>query len=150
MSGDLQWNNFDFSFLLQGAAARNIMLSDRARVTFLTGGNSYAYLADAWSPENPDAKYPQLWSGSRTINDRNSDFWMRNGAYLRLKTITLGYTLPKFSIRNWDINQLRVFVSGQNLLTWSPLKEFDPEVGSGTGAYYPQQKLFSIGLNVNF
>ncbi len=150
LSSDLQWNNFDFSFLLQGAAVRNVMLSGRARVTFLTGGNSYAYLADAWSPENPDAKYPQLWSGSRSINDRNSDFWMRNGAYLRLKTITLGYTLPQFSIRNWDINHLRIFVSGQNLLTWSPLKEFDPEVGSGSGAYYPQQKLFSVGLNVNF
>ncbi|GKG72565.1 SusC/RagA family TonB-linked outer membrane protein [Parabacteroides sp. AM58-2XD] len=150
LSGDATWNNFDFSFLLQGAAARNIMLSSRARVTFLSGGNSYAYLADAWSPENTDAEYPQMWVGSRTINDRNSDFWLKNAAYLRLKTITLGYTFPKFSIRNWDINNLRVYVSGQNLLTWSPLKGFDPEAGSGTGAYYPQQKLFSIGLNVNF
>ncbi len=149
-SGDVNWNNFDFSFLLQGAAARNLMLSEKARVAFYAGGNSYAYLTDAWSPENTDAQYPQMWVNSRSMNDRNSDFWMRNAAYLRLKTITLGYTFPKFAIRNWNINNLRVYVSGQNLLTWSPLKEFDPEAGAGTGSYYPQQKLFSIGLNVNF
>lgn len=150
LSGNLTWNNFDFSFLLQGAAARNVMLSNWARVSFYSGGNSYAYLADAWSPENTDAEYPQLWVGSRSINDRNSDFWMRNGRYLRLKNISIGYTFPKFSIRNWNINHLRVFVSGQDLLTWSPLKEFDPEIGSGTGTYYPQQKVFSVGLNINF
>ena len=150
LSGDFTWNNFDFSFLLQGAAKRNLMLSNRARVTFLSGGNSYTYLADAWSPENTDAEYPQMWVGSRSINDRDSDFWMKNAAYLRLKTITLGYTFPQFSIRNWDINHLRVFVSGQNLLTFSSLDGLDPEAGSGTGMYYPQQKLFSIGLNVNF
>lgn len=149
-SGDVNWNNFDFSFLLQGAAARNLMLSEKARVAFYSGGNSYAYLTDAWSRENTDAKYPQMWVNSRSMNDRNSDFWMRNAAYLRLKTITLGYTFPKFSIRNWNINNLRVYVSGQNLLTWSPLKEFDPEAGAGSGSYYPQQKLFSVGLNVNF
>ena len=149
-SGDVNWNNFDFSFLLQGAAARNLMLSEKARVAFYAGGNSYAYLTDAWSPENTDAQYPQMWVNSRSMNDRNSDFWMRNAAYLRLKTITLGYTFPKFAIRNWNINNLRVYVSGQNLLTWSPLIEFDPEAGAGTGSYYPQQKLFSIGLNVNF
>ena len=150
LSGDATWNNFDFGFLLQGAAARNIMLSSRARVTFSGGGNSYLYLKDAWSPNNTSAEYPQMWVGTRAINDRNSDFWLRNAAYLRLKTITLGYTLPKFSIRNWDINHLRVYISGQNILTWSPLEGFDPEAGSGTGAYYPQQKSFSIGLNVNF
>lgn len=150
LAGDVNWNNFDFSFLLQGAAARNLMLSGKARVAFSAGGNSYAYLTDAWSPENTDAKYPQMWVDSRSMNDRNSDFWMRNAAYLRLKTITFGYTVPAFVIRNWHINNLRVYVSGQNLLTWSPLKEFDPEAGAGTGSYYPQQKLFSIGLNVNF
>ena len=150
LSGNLTWNNFDFSFLLQGAAARNIMLSGKARVLFPGGGNTYAYLSDAWSLENTDAKYPQLWVDSRSNNDRNSDFWIRNGAYLRLKNISLGYTIPKFAIRNWNINHLRVFVSGENLLTWSPLKEFDPEVASGAGTYYPQQKLFSVGLNINF
>lgn len=150
LAGDLKWKGFDFSFLLQGAAMRNIMLSESGRVTLPSGGNSYAYLMDAWSPENKDAKYPQLWTGSRTINDRNSDFWLRDASYLRLKTITIGYTVPAFSLKGWDINSLRFYFSGQNLLTWSPLEGFDPEAGAGNGAYYPQQKLFSFGVNLNF
>lgn len=149
-AGDVNWNHFDFSFLFQGAAQRNIMLSGKARTSFYRGDNSYAYLMDAWAPDNLDAKYPQMWQDSRSINDRNSDFWMRNGSYLRLKTITLGYTFPTFSIRNFHLSNLRVYVSGENLLTWSPLKEFDPEVASGDGTYYPQQKVLSLGVNINF
>ncbi|MDL2255897.1 TonB-dependent receptor [Parabacteroides sp. OttesenSCG-928-G06] len=150
LSGNAIWKNFDFSFLLQGAAQRNIMLTSTARATFDGGRNCYAYLLDAWSPENKDAKYPLLWTGPRTVNDRNSDFWLKDAAYLRLKSITLGYTIPKFAISSWQINSLRVYVSGQNLFTWSPLEGFDPEAGSGSGAYYPQQKLFSVGVNLNF
>lgn len=150
LSGNLKWKGFDFNFLLQGAAMRNILLSMNSRVTLSDGGNSYAYLLDAWSPENKDAKYPLLWTGSRTVNDRNSDFWLKDASYLRLKTITIGYTVPAFSLKGWNINSLRFYVSGQNLLTWSPLEGFDPEAGAGNGAYYPQQKLFSFGVNLNF
>lgn len=153
-SGDASWNNFDFSFLMQGAAGRNVMLSDKARIAYNGGGNTYAYLTDAWSPDNSDAKYPLLWSGSRSVNDRNSDFWLRNASYLRLKNIALGYTFSKNITNKLGITKLRVSISGQNLLTWSPLKEFDPEAGSDKsivgGNYYPQQKSISIGLNVNF
>ena len=150
LTGDLSWKGFDLSFLLQGAAMRNIMLSMNSRVTLSDGSNSYAYLLDAWSPENKDAKYPLLWTGSRTINDRNSDFWLKDASYLRLKTITIGYTIPSLSIKQWGINSLRFYFSGQNLFTWSPLEGFDPEAGAGNGAYYPQQKLFSFGVNLNF
>lgn len=149
LAGDMKWKSFDFSFLLQGAAERNIMLTMNSRA-FDTGCNAYAYLLDAWSPDNKDAKYPLLWTGPRSNNNRDSDFWLKDASYLRLKTITLGYTLPISLLNRVSISSLRLFVSGQNLLTFSGLEGFDPEVGSGNGAYYPQQKLFSVGINVNF
>ncbi|MDR2147554.1 MAG: TonB-dependent receptor [Tannerella sp.] len=151
LSGNATWNNFDFNFLFQGAAQRNIMFFEHARITLFEGGrNSYEYLLDAWSPENKDAKYPLLWPGRSGVNDRDSEIWLNDASYLRLKTIALGYTFPSFSLSRWHINSLRIFVSGQNLLTWSPLKGFDPEAGSGSGSYYPQQKLFSAGVTLNF
>lgn len=145
LSGSADWKRFDFSFLLQGAAERNILLSGTSRT-----GYQYAYLLDAWSPENTDAKYPLLWRGSRPMNDRTSDFWIKDASYLRLKTLTIGYTIPAINLKGWNINSIRIYFSGQNLLTFSGLDGFDPEAGAGNGAYYPQQKLYSFGLNVNF
>lgn len=150
LSGDLKWKNFDFNFLLQGAAQRNLMLSGSSRVTLDDGGNSFKYLLDAWSPENPNAKYPLLWTGTRSVNNQNSDFWLKNANYLRLKTISLGYTFPSINLKSLNINGIRLYLAGQNLLTWTPLEGFDPEAGAGHGGYYPQQKTISIGLNINF
>lgn len=150
LSGETYWKGFDFGFLLQGAAMRNIMLSMNSRVTLSDGGNSYAYLLDAWSPTNKGAKYPLLWTGSRSVNNRNSSYWLKNADYLRLKTITLGYSISLPVLRKIYIEKIRVYVSGTNLLTWTPLDGFDPEAGAGNGAYYPQQKLYSIGMNINF
>lgn len=151
-SGGLEWKNIDFSFLIQGAAQVNLMLGGVGRVMYQGGGSSgnFAYLADSWTKENTDAKYPLAWVDSRTVNNRNSTFWLKNAGYVRLKTVDLGYTLKQSWLKDKGIDRLRFYVSGVNLFTWSQLKEFDPEVETGSGLYYPQQRTFNVGVNLSF
>ncbi|WP_316801831.1 SusC/RagA family TonB-linked outer membrane protein [Pedobacter nototheniae] len=153
LSGDINWKNFDLSFLIQGAAAKNILLAENARVMFDGGPrNSFTYLLDAWSPTNTGAEYPLIWPGGRTINNQPSDIWLKNSAYARLKSVNIGYTFSNINLKKIHLNGIRVFVSGTNLFTVSPLNKigFDPEAESGAGSYYPQQRVFSAGVNVKF
>lgn len=152
ISGSLYYRNLDFSFLLQGAAQRTVVLTADARTMFRNGGsrNTFAYLLDSWSPENPDAKFPLAWVDTRSMNDRNSDIWLRHADYIRLKQVDLGYNFIGEWVRDLKIQKLRVYVSGFNLFTLSKMKEFDPEAETGTGEYYPQQRNLNIGLNLTF
>jgi TonB-linked SusC/RagA family outer membrane protein len=152
ISGGFSWKNIDFNFLIQGAAQRNIMLEGSGRIMYQNGGssNNFQYLTDSWSPENPDAKYPLAWVDKRLINDRPSDFWLRKAGYARLKSLDIGYNFNKAWLQSKHIQQLRVYVAGYNLLTWSQLKEFDPEIENANGSYYPQQRTINVGVNVSF
>ncbi|MEY8721238.1 TonB-dependent receptor [Bacteroides stercorirosoris] len=144
------WNGFDISALLQGAAKVNVMLKDEARNFFTNGGysNNYAFMTDYWTPENRNAEYPRAWLGANSNNNRDSSFWLKEAGYLRLKSLEVGYTVP--GIAKSGIQKLRVYVSGTNLLTWSKLKHFDPEMTEGSGSYYPQQRTFNIGASITF
>ena len=152
LAGGLDWKRFDLSFLIQGAAQSNLMLSGVGRVMYQNGGASgnFAYLADAWSPTNTGAKYPQAWIDSRSMNNRNSSFWLKKNGYARLKSVDIGYTFNEQWLKSKGIQRLRAYVSGINLLTWSQLKELDPEAEAGNGLYYPQQRNFNIGVNLTF
>lgn len=151
-SGGITWKNVELNFLFQGAGQRNIFLSGSGRVMFRNGGtnNNFAYLNDSWSEENQNAKYPQAWIDSRLINDRNSNFWLRDASYLRLKSVDVGYTFKGPWLENMDIKQLRIYVSAFNLFTLSKMKEFDPEAATGTGDYYPQQRNINLGVSLSF
>jgi TonB-linked SusC/RagA family outer membrane protein len=153
-TGNFDYKGFDLSFLFQGAAARNFLISRNARVTFDGGTvNAFEYLQDAWSPTNTGAAYPQVWLGSRSINNQTSDVWLTNGAYLRLKSVNLGYSFNNLKWNNFSIPKIKLFVSGFNLATWSKITKkfgFDPEAESGAGNYYPQQSVYSVGANVSF
>jgi len=159
-----QWKGFDMNILFQGAAKRKIMLGGPARVMFTIGENNfYEFLTDSWSEDNKGAEFPRAWRGNNINNDRDSEFWLRDGSYLRLKTLEIGYN---FNHILKGIDNLRLFVSGFNVFTVDKLKYFDPEVGSGSGmyyvnanaqhnyttwgTYYPQQKSFNIGINLTF
>ena len=108
---------------------------------------------DNWNENNKDAKYPRL---TTTLNGPSmpntcSDFWMQDATYLRLKNLQIGYTFPKAWIGKLGINKLRVYYSGQNILTLTDfLKGWDPEAPAGRGNYYPQTQVHSFGLNVTF
>lgn len=152
LAGGWDWKRFDFNFLLQGAAQRTLFISgDGGRVMY-SGGfrNNFDFLKDSWSPDNPDAKYPLPWINARTVNNQNSNLWLRNAGYLRLKSVDIGYSLNPEWLKRINIQRLRVYVSGFNLLTVSPMKEFDPEAETGTGYYYPQQRNLNVGVNLSF
>jgi len=157
---DCQYKWVDMSLFFQGAAMSDIMLSGTYNAlgysdgTFYTqafkwGSNPPKYLVEgSWTPENTNAEYPRLSTQSSSNNASISDFWKRDASYLRLKNFQIGVTIPRKVIQKVKMEGLRVYVSGSNLLTFSKLKFIDPEAPSVNNGYYPQQRVFSFGLNV--
>ena len=98
-----------------------------------------------------NAKYPRAAETSETWNSENSTLWLRDASYIRLKTISLGYTFTKKRfLKAIGANTLNLSISGYNLLTFSPLDIMDPEsLGNNNGAY-PLVKIYSLGININF
>jgi TonB-linked SusC/RagA family outer membrane protein len=99
--------------------------------------------------KNPNGTMPRVSYGN-AWNGYVSDFWMQDTKYLRLKNFQLGYTIPKKLTGRIKVNKLRVFISGENLVTFTPTKWVDPEFPAGRLQYYPQSKMKLIGLNLNF
>jgi hypothetical protein len=105
-------------------------------------------MANAWTAANPNATYPRLSTGRQ--NYLSSSYWIQSGAYVRLKSVQLGYTLPGEWMHKAGLSRCRLYVSGQNLLTFSKLeKDIDPEAPNDD-RYYPQVKTYTFGLNVEF
>lgn len=150
-----EWKGLDATLLFQGAADVQGYLSGPATVGEMLGDKgkpSYMY-RDCWDAEtNPNGKFPRAFSGYKQNNSiyTPSTFWMVNSSYLRLKNFQLGYTLPKAWCEFAGISRVRVYYSGQNLLTFSKFeKGFDPESPEG-GSSYPQLKTNTFGLNITF
>ena len=146
-NSSIKYKNFDMDFLLQGAANATIRVSPAIYVNQAFGPQ--IVYNNHWSEDNndPNARFPRR-SFRRANNVKISDFWTVDGSYLRLKALSIGYTLP-----NNDIFQsLRISVSGTNLFTISEASKFgvDPEVtpDGGAGFYYPVQRVFSFNLNL--
>jgi len=99
--------------------------------------------------EDPNASYPRLSFGANPNNFRESTFWLRNGQYLRLKTVDIGYSLPKPLANRIKTDNVRLFLVGTNLLTWSVFKLWDPELASPRGEDYPPAKSVTFGISVN-
>ena len=111
-----------------------------------------------WRPgntaeQNAGSIYPRLsWSGAvgSSNNSQTSDWWMRDGSFLRLKNFEVGYTMSKGLMNKTFIKSLRFYLSGNNLLTFSKFKLWDPEKGNGDGSGYPPNRVITVGLNANF
>lgn len=155
------YKGFDLSMLFQGATGTEIALSgtysngvqDNTSFTrtFYSGGNVPYYLVeDSWTTENRDAKYTRLSAGYQSNNAYASTWWIRDASYLRLKTLQLGYSLPKSLLDKFNVQKFRVFFTGSNLVTWDDLDYLDPESPSVHNGYYPQQKEYSFGLQLTF
>jgi len=148
LSLSAEYKDFDLTMLWQGAAgARQYVRTESG----LIGNFPVAFVKDRWTPDNPDASWPRTYDREREywVNRANTFWWWKTD-YIRLKTIELGYTLPQQLTSKIAVNTLRVFVSGQNLLTFSKVDFFDPEIPSGSAQYYPQTKVYNLGLSVNF
>jgi hypothetical protein len=99
--------------------------------------------------EDPNASYPRLSYGGNSNNQQGSTFWLRDGRYLRLKNMDIGYTLPKAITNKLHMNDVRLFIAGSNLITWSKFKLWDPESTQSTGEEYPLTRSITLGLSVN-
>lgn len=157
-----RWKGLDVNVHFQGAGKSSFFTYGKTVYAFsegewgtvlkdLMGPNRWisSEISGDPSTEDPNASYPRLSFGGNANNYRESTFWLRNGAYLRLKTVDIGYTVPKQIVNKLHCNNLRIFVVGTNLLTWSPFKLWDPEMGSPRGEDYPLTKSITLGLNIN-
>lgn len=102
--------------------------------------------------ENAGAIYPRLSLANQPGSANNSvasDWWLRDGSFLRLKNLEIGYTLPKSLLGKSSVKSLRFYVAANNLLTFSGFKLWDPEKGSHDGAGYPLNRVITLGFNIN-
>lgn len=143
------WKGFDFSALLQGTSGMMQVWNDIYHTTGVRWGYQVNQeIADKrWYSGRTDATYPRLLNTTDTRNTRASDFWLQNKAYLRLRNIQLGYTVPKSVSRLIKIDTFRIYGSLENYLTFTKYKGFDPEV---SGTQYPTMKQALVGLNITF
>ena len=147
-----KWKLFDASLFFQGAAGVARYFTDEMYGEFNgDSGHPSKLWLDRWTPENPTNKMPRA-SKFRTYNMpevTTSDFWLVNTNYLRLKDVQVGFTFPKTWCTNMKITSVRIYYSGQNLLTIKKCPEgIDPEAPSGWGAYYPHITTNSVGISI--
>lgn len=141
----VSYRNWDFSLFFQGAARTSLMMSGFHPFGAQYNRNVLSFIADDhWSPTNQDrnARYPRLTKYENNHNSTSSDFWLRNGSFLKLKNAEIGYNFRKKNVR--------IYINGMNLLTFSEFKLWDPEMGGGAGLSYPTQRTFNVGLQVTF
>lgn len=154
MNLSAQFKGFDLTTFLQGVGKRDNYLSGTGSQPFYSAsfqGTMFEHQKDFWSPENTSAAYPRLTNNSIPNNYYASSYWIRSSAYLRLKNVVLGYSLPKSLSSKAKIQSARIYVSAQNLLTWDDFfPGFDPEQVDTGGEFYPIMKTFTVGVNVNF
>ena len=146
------FKNVDFSFFFQGLARESFWISTSRTAPFVNQQQLLKVYADNhWSESNRDlyALWPRLSHIVNDNNSRTSTWFMRNGAFLRLKSVELGYSIPKRYSQKVKLNTLRLYASGTNLLTFSRFKLWDPEM-AGNGLGYPVQKTMNLGLQINF
>ncbi len=156
LSAGLNYKQFDFSVLFQGAAKFDMYLSGESSWAFFNGGKVFdkhldrAQIGADGNVVNTDATYPRLSLKNNAVNERTSSYWVEPGDYLRFKNIEVGYNLPNSVLEKAGLSKFRVYVNARNLATWSKIKQLDPENPQQRGWFYPQQKVYNIGLNVQF
>ena len=146
-----EYKNFAISALFTGAAGYDIYIDGEAQSPLRNGFNGYTYQMDYWTPENTDAAYPRITDGGFNDNNyRYSDFWMRDGRHIRLRNVNLSYSIPKLLLeRLRGFDEVRLFVTGHNLFVLKNFdEEFDPQMQSSVGWYYPQLRSFTCGINL--
>ncbi|MBN8787482.1 MAG: TonB-dependent receptor [Terrimonas sp.] len=146
----ISYKGFELSLLFQGVGQRDIQLANSAAWAFDNNKNAPITVLDYWTPENTDASYPRMTTSPSPNNTVTSTFWQRSLAYLRLRTGMLSYTIPGNITSRWGMSMVSVYLSGQNLITWTPIENFDPEISNDRGWYFPTQKAITAGLRVQF
>lgn len=163
-AANFSYKNFDLGIFFRGSGGVDFFYGGTGYFPFSEGasGNILSIVnnpKNRWIPasysgdpstENPDARFPRLSYGRNNNNFVESTHWLANGAYLRLKTIELGYSLPKEIAAKVRMKSFRVSVIGDNLHVWDKVKLWDPEQASGNGAGYPLTRSFTLNLQMSF
>jgi TonB-linked SusC/RagA family outer membrane protein len=160
ITAGFNYKGFDFNMFWQGIGKRDFSFGTSTNVFYGFVGNMwqssfYREHMDYWTPENTDAYYPRPYmTGEHTKNTRTQTKYLQNAAYARLKNVQLGYTLPSDLTQKISVERVRLYVTGENLVTITGMtKLFDPEAlggGWGSGKIYPLSRLLSMGVNVTF
>jgi len=147
----LYFKQFDLDLLFQGAASSSLYVNNYFVWPFGSSGSATVLaFNDHWTPTHTNALYPRISGTPPSNNTQESNWWMRNTAYVRLKSLQLGYSLPG-RLLHGSLKAMRIYIAGQNLLTWTPKykENIDPENGSKNENYY-QQRVLSFGLSTTF
>ena len=162
VSFGMDWKGFDLSVLFQGATNVSIKYFGRALWPFINSRESAkSLIKERWTAERYAAgepiNFPRLSMNPSKNNDNNyqdSDFWIRDASYLRLKNVEIGYTFKGLKTKRLGIESIRLYFSGSNLFTWTDVIDLDPEAPSKSGSVeintYPLQKVYNLGININF
>lgn len=150
-----EWKGFDLNLFFQGTAGNDIFdFSQRGDIPAM---NRPSWILERWVGEGTSNHIPRMTTANPNSNWRSSDLYIKDGTYLRLKTIQLGYTLPSMWTNRVSVQKLRVFVSAENLLTFTGYDGFDPEIATGDynrigvdRGIYPQARTISVGANISF
>ncbi len=146
---ELQYKSFTLSMLWQGQAGAQTYINP-----FNRNGDINVPLwiyEGRWTPENPDAELPRaFYHRQETINIMDSDFWLFDASFLRLRNLELSYNIPKPILDDVFIETAKVYVSGFNLLLFDKIKHYDPEVVNTLGVYYPGTRVFNLGVKLSF
>ena len=150
---NLDYKRFDLLLFMQGVAGNKIFQG--LRRLDVANANHQTSVLSRWTGEGTSNDYPRLTSSDPNGNyGKFSDFYLENGDYLRFKTVQIGYTLPNDAISKIGAQKLRLFITGENLLTLTDYTGFDPEIGGNVmgidKGYYPQARSFMFGLNLQF
>lgn len=153
----MQWRGFDCSVFFQGIGRTSLFVNGGSIYAFTSGSLTRAAINrdvydHRWTEAHPDphAKYPRLDAQNNQNNNRQSTYRMHDASFLRLKNLELGYTFPRRLTEQFYVSNLRIYMTGSNLLTFSKFKLWDPERGGGEGAAYPPNRVFTMGLNIYF
>ena len=147
------WKGIDLSLFFQGEQGRKLFVNNWGTIPFVQGTPPTTDWRDRWTPEHPSTTMPKIYWGFNAPDKirRNSTYFLQDASYLRLKNITVGYTLPAGWTEQIDVQKVRVYFSGDNLVTFTDYPGLDPERSdSGNFVNYPQNKIYSLGLSVQF
>lgn len=148
------YRDFDFSCFFQGSGRSSFWLDPAATAPFVGGTSPRAllkyYADDHWSEDNKDifALWPRLAPNHINNNEQRSTWFMRDGSFLRLKTVEIGYSLPRNWLKKMNLSRIRFYFTGNNLCVFSKFKMWDPEM-AGNGLKYPLQRVFNFGVNID-
>lgn len=147
---NISYKRIGLDLLFQGSAKTNIYGANGYWHPFNNGRGAYKSNLDYWTPENRNASHARITPSPTSNNNQMSSYLMFNSRYLRLKSINLSYAVPQHISKKVAVENARIFVSGQNLLTFTPIKNYDPEIINSQALDYPQQRVVSFGVNLTF